>query len=113
MLLVWLLRGIASKYKIQETIYNRQDTEYKRQDTIYTLSPCLAHTKNIFIRLKILPFKKMVIHRIAIQMLKYKYNNGNIPKARIELFTLTSSNHSYNTRNQDEIPNACVKQKIM
>ena len=37
----------------------------------------------------------------AIQM--FKYNNGNIPKALTELFTLNSSNHSYNTRNKDKI----------
>ena len=37
----------------------------------------------------------------AIQM--FKYNNGNIPKALTELFTLNSSNHSYNTRNKGKI----------
>ena len=76
-----------------------------------TFSPYLAHTKNIFIRLKILPFKKLVIHRIAIQM--FKYNNGNIPKALSELFTLNSSNHSYDTRNKDKIRSAYGKHKFM
>ena len=33
----------------------------------------------------------------------YKYNKGIIPKALTELFTLNSSNHSYNNRNKDKI----------
>ena len=36
----------------------------------------------------------------------YKYNKGIIPKALTELFTLNSSNHSYNTRNKDKIRSA-------
>ena len=36
----------------------------------------------------------------------FKYNNGNIPKALSELFTLNSSNHSYDTRNKDKIRSA-------
>ena len=60
----------------------------KKNIRALTFSSSLAHTKNIFICLKILPFKKLVIHRIAIQM--FKYNNRNIPKALSELFTPNS-----------------------
>ena len=42
-----------------------------------------------------------------------KYNNGNIPKALSELFTLNSSNHSYDTRNKDKIHSPYGKHKFM
>ena len=42
----------------------------------------------------------------------FKYNNRNIPKALSELFTLNSSNHSYNTRNKDKIRSAYGKHKF-
>ena len=54
----------------------------------------LAHTEDLFCRLKIFPFKKLVIHRIGIRM--FKYHKGMVPKSVCELFTLNSSNHSYN-----------------
>ena len=43
----------------------------------------------------------------------FKYNNGNIPKTLSELFTLNSSNHSYNTHNKDKIRAAYGKHKFM
>ena len=43
----------------------------------------------------------------------FKYNNGNIPKALSELFTLNSSNHSYDTRKKDKIRSAYGKHKFM
>ena len=43
----------------------------------------------------------------------FKYNNRNIPKALSELFTLNSSNHSYDTRNKDKIRSAYGKHKFM
>ena len=43
----------------------------------------------------------------------FKYNNGNIPKALSEIFTLNSSNHSCNTRNKDKIRSAYGKHKFM
>ena len=58
-----------------------------------------------------LPFKKLVIHRIGIQM--FKYHKGMVPKSVCELFTLNSSNHSYNTRNKDKIRSAYGKHKFM
>ena len=39
-----------------------------------TFSPYLAHTKNLFLDTNILPFKKLVIHRIGIQI--FKFNLG-------------------------------------
>ena len=32
----------------------------------------------------------------------FKYHKGMVPKSVCELFTLNSSNHSYNTRNKDK-----------
>ena len=43
----------------------------------------------------------------------FKYNNGNIPRALSELFTLISSSHSYDTRNRDKIRYAYGKHKFM
>ena len=43
----------------------------------------------------------------------FKYNNGNIPKALTELFTLNSSDHNYNIRNKDKIRSAYGKHKFM
>ena len=57
------------------------------------------------------PFYKTIIHRIAIQM--YKHNKTIIPKTLTELFTLNSSNQSYNTRNKDKIRSAYGKHKFM
>ena len=51
-----------------------------------TLRTC----ERLICRLKILPFKKLVIHRIGIQM--FKYHKGMVPKIVCELFTLNSSN---------------------
>ena len=76
-----------------------------------TFSPYLAHTEDLFCRLKIFPFKKLVIHRIGIQM--FKYHKGMVPKSVCELFTLKSSIHSYNTRNKDKIRSAYGKHKFM
>ena len=65
----------------------------------------------LFRRLKIFAFKKLVIHRIGIQM--FKHHKGMVPKSVCELFTLNSSNHSYNTRNKDKICSAYGKHKFM
>ena len=43
----------------------------------------------------------------------FKYNNGNIPKALTELFTLNNSNHSYNSRIKDKSRSAYGKHKFM
>ena len=76
-----------------------------------TFSPYLAHTEDLFCRLKIFLFKKLVIHRIGIQM--FKYHKEMVPKSVCELFTLNSSIHSYNTRNKDKIRSAYGKHKFM
>ena len=53
-----------------------------------TFSPYLAHTKNLFLDINILPFKKLVIHRIGIQM--FKFNLGLSPVALNNLFVRNS-----------------------
>ena len=65
-----------------------------------TFSSYLAHTQNLFIQLNTLPFRKLVIHRIAIQM--YKYNIGIIPDIIHYFYVTTSDVHSYNTRNRNK-----------
>ena len=43
----------------------------------------------------------------------FKYHKGMVPKSVCELFTLNSSNHSYNTRNKDKLRSAYGKHKFM
>ena len=51
---------------------------------VITYSQYLAHTNDLFVQLQILPFKKLVIHRIGLQM--FKNNLGYISKAVESLF---------------------------
>ena len=46
---------------------------------VISFSPYLAHTKEIFLKLNILLFKDLVVHRIGIQM--FKNNVGFLPNA--------------------------------
>ena len=43
----------------------------------------------------------------------FKYHKGMVPKSVRELFTLNSSNRSYNIRNKDKIRSAYGKHKFM
>ena len=69
-----------------------------------TFSPYLAHTKNFFLDTNILLFKKLVIHRISIQM--FKFNLGLSPVALNNLFVRNSNIHNYNTRNKNKLRSA-------
>ena len=55
---------------------------------VITFSQYLAHTNDLFVQLQILPFKKLVIHRIGLQM--FNNNLGYIPKAVESLFITNS-----------------------
>ena len=68
---------------------------------VITFSQYLAHTNDLFVQLQILPFKKLVIHRIELQM--FKNNLGYILKAVESLFITNSDIHKYNTRNKDKM----------
>ena len=68
---------------------------------IMTYSRYGTPTKPIFTKLNILPFKRLVVHRIALQM--YKYNNGLFPIALETLFSKNCNYHNYNTRNKDKL----------
>ena len=78
---------------------------------VITFSQYLAHTNDLFVQLQILPFKKLVIHRIGLQM--FKNNLGYIPKAVKSLFTTNSDIHKYNTRNRDKMRSAYGKHEFM
>ena len=62
---------------------------------VITFSQYLAHTDDLLVQLQILPFKKLVIHRIGLQM--FKNNLGYILKAVESLFITNSDIHKYNT----------------
>ena len=68
---------------------------------VLTFSQYLAHTNDLFAQLQILPFKKLVIHRIGLQM--FKNNLGYIPKAVKSLFTTNSDIHKYTSNIETEI----------
>ena len=78
---------------------------------VITFSQYLAHTNDLFVQLQILPFKKLVIHRIGLQM--FKNHLGYIPKAVKSLFTTNSDIHKYNTRNRDKMRSAYGKHEFM
>ena len=78
---------------------------------VITFSQHLAHTNDLFVQLQILPFMKLVIHRIGLQMLKN--NLGYIPKAVESLFITNSDIHKYNTRNKDKMRSAYGKHEFM
>ena len=68
---------------------------------VISFSPYLAHTKEIFLKLNILPFKDLVVHRIGIQM--FKNNVGFLPNAVENLFTANATVHNSNTRNKHKL----------
>ena len=76
-----------------------------------TFSPYLAHTKNLFLDTNILPFKRLVIHRIGIQM--FKFNLGLSPVALNNLFVRNSNIHNYNTRNKNKLRSAIGRHKFI
>ena len=76
-----------------------------------TFSPYLAHTKNLFLDTNILPFKKLVIHRIGIQM--FKFNIGLSPVPLNNLFVRNSNIHNYNTRNKNKLRSAIGRHKFI
>ena len=78
---------------------------------VITFSQYLAHTNDLFVKLQILPFKKLIIHRIGLQILKNHL--GYIPKAVENLFITNSDIHKYNTRNGDKMRSAYGKQDLM
>ena len=75
---------------------------------VIRFSQYLAHTNDLFVQLQILPIKKLVIHRIGLQML-FKNNLGYIPKAVESIFITNSDIHKYNTRNREKMRSAYGK----
>ena len=76
-----------------------------------TFALYLAYTKNLFLDTNILPFKKLVIHRIGIQM--FKFNLGLSPVALNNLFVRNSNIHNYNTRSKNKLRSAIGRHKFI
>ena len=68
---------------------------------VINFSSYLAHTKDTYLKLNILPFKNLVVHRIGIQM--FKNNLDFLPDAIENLFIANATVHSYNTRNKHKL----------
>ena len=80
---------------------------------VITFSQYLAHTNDLFVKIQILSFKKLVIHRIGLQILQmFKHNLGYIPKDVESLFITNSDIHKYNTRNKDKMRSAYGKHEF-
>jgi len=76
-----------------------------------TFSTYTEHTIPLFLELNILPFKKLVIQRIGLQM--YKYSINNLPTAISELFDEYKILHQHNTRNKSNFRHPLGKQEYM
>ena len=78
-----------------------------------TFSRYLAHTAEILIKLDILTFKQLVIHRIGILM--FKNHVECVPSVIKYLFATNSSGHNYmyNTRNKHKLRPAYGKPNFM
>ena len=76
-----------------------------------TFSRFLAHTSEIFIKLDILPFKQLVIHRIGILMFKTHFEC--VPSVIKSLFATNASAHRCNTRNIHKLRAAYGKHSFM
>ena len=78
---------------------------------IITFSAYKAHTVPLFDTLKILPFKKLVVQRIGLQM--YKYSRNTLPEAVMDLFHSNNSVHNYNTRQKHNLRHPLGKHEYM
>ena len=58
--------------------------------------PPRTSADNLYLELDILPVKKIFVHAISIFM--YKYVNGMLPELFLDMFTLVSEIHNYDTR---------------
>ena len=96
---VW---GTASDIHLQSLIKLQ-----KKIVRIINFSPYNSPTKIIFQQLNILPFKKLVFQRLALQMFKYEF--GIIPLALHNLFEKNSSVHTYYTRHRNKLRPALAK----
>ena len=85
-----------------------QQKNYSLYYLFSVFSPC---TKNLFLDTNILLFKKLVIHRISIQM--FKFNLGLSPLALNNLFVRNSNIHNYNTMNKNKLRSAVGRHKFI
>lgn len=85
---VW---GHASNTYLQQLIKIQ-----KKIIRIITNSHYMAHTKELFTKMAILPFDTLVKHRVGLLM--YKISKGNVPRPLKTLYTCNKDVHSYNTR---------------
>ncbi len=78
---------------------------------IITFSTYSAHSEPLFVELKILPIKKLVLQRIALQM--FKFHHGTLPFVISNLFRTNDSVHEYNTRNKHSLRQPLAKREYM
>ena len=83
----------------------------KNNIRIMTFSDYNSHSAPLFLALKILPFTKIVVHRIGMQM--YKYNHNTVPLVIRELFEDYKHIHQHNTRQKEHFRHPFGKQEYM
>lgn len=118
--LIWLYNTFIFPYMIYccEIWGNARDVHLnpilKLQRKIIRIITFSKFTENIdtkFIELNILPFKKLVIQRIGLQM--HRYSNNNLPSEIMNLFTRNEHVHSYNTRRKTDLRHPVGKHEYM
>ena len=94
---------IVAKYEVLLLMFTSNHSLYSRIlfYIIISFSQHNSPTKILFQQYNIPPFKKLVFHRLGLQL--YKYEFGIIPIAIRSLFTKNSSVHNYNTRNSNKL----------
>ena len=96
---VW---GTASDIHLQSLIKLQ-----KKIVQIINFSSYNSPTEIIFQQLNILPFKKLIFQRLALQMFKYEFDI--IPISLHNLFEKNSSVHTYYTRHRNKLQPALAK----
>ena len=76
-----------------------------------SFSPYKSHTDPLYKAMKILPFGKIVMHRIGMQM--HKYHHNKLPDVIWVLFTEHKTKHRHNTRHKHNFRHPFGKQEYM
>lgn len=93
-----------------KTYIDKLHVMQKRIIRVITFSERLAHTKPLYDKLKIMNIDN--IYTYFTCMFVYKYYNQKLPNIFHDFFTISSSIHSHNTRNSDNLRSHLCVNKI-
>ena len=96
------------KYGVQLLIFTSNHSLYYRKNVrIVSFYDITLQRNSYFTNIIFIPFKKLVFHRLGLQL--YEYEFGIIPIALRSLFTKNISVHNYNTRNGNKLRPAIAR----